>query len=77
MGYGSEAVICLIDYLFDQFALQRLKASVDPRNKASIVLLKKLGFQKTGFFPKSVEIRGELQDDAIYEVDPLALKRAI
>ena len=65
-GYGVEAVQGLINFLCDQFDVLKVVASCDPRNTASINLLKKLGFEQDGFYPKSVEIRGEWMDDVVY-----------
>ena len=66
LGYGTEAARALLKYIFDQFAVNEIKASTDPRNESSIALLTKLGFQQTDVFPKSVEIRGEWQDDVVF-----------
>jgi RimJ/RimL family protein N-acetyltransferase len=65
-GYGIEAVQALINFLTFQFDVLKIVASCDPRNIASISLLKKLGFVQDGFYPKSLEIRGEWVDDVVF-----------
>lgn len=47
-GYASEAVRPLIDYAFNTLGCHRLEAKLDPRNIASIALLKRLGFAHEG-----------------------------
>jgi len=66
MGYGFESVHALIDYLSKHFAIRRILARTDTRNSASIALLQKLGFAQEGLYPKSVNIRGEWQDDLVF-----------
>lgn len=65
-GYGTEVVQELINFLVLHFDVPQIVASCDPRNAASISLLEKLGFQRDGYYPQSMEIRGELVDDEVY-----------
>lgn len=65
-GYATEALKAVIDYLFNQVGKQKIKASVDPRNKASIAMIEKLGFKKEAHYKKSFFLRGEWVDDVIY-----------
>jgi len=65
-GYASEAVKAVIDYLFLVSKKHRITASVDPENRKSINLLKKLGFRQEAHFIKSYLIRGEWCDDIVY-----------
>ncbi len=43
-GFGSEAVGCLVGYLFDEIGAKRLIASCDQRNSPAIKLVTSLGF---------------------------------
>lgn len=47
-GYGREAVAALIAHLVDDWAVPRLRAFVDARNRRSIALLEALGFTLAG-----------------------------
>ncbi|MEW5249666.1 GNAT family N-acetyltransferase [Microbulbifer discodermiae] len=47
-GLMAEAVPLVLDFAFKQLALHRVEADVDPRNKASLALLEKLGFRREG-----------------------------
>ena len=65
-GYGKEAVEALIDFLFRNFPIEKVIARTDPQNKPSIGLLKSLHFFQTGFFPRSIKIRGRWKDDVLF-----------
>ena len=65
-GYATEALKAVIEYLFNKVDKQKIKASVDPRNLASIAMIEKLGFKKEAHFKKSFFLRGEWVDDVIY-----------
>lgn len=67
-GLAAEALTAVCRFAFETMGKDRVYASVDPRNKASIRLLERVGMQKEAFFPASMVIRGELVDDAIYAV---------
>lgn len=55
-GYAYEALSGLIQYLHGQYPQWDFVCFTDPENKASIGLLKKLGFHDMGFLP-SIESR--------------------
>lgn len=65
-GYASEAVSCMLNYLFSQLELHRVYANVDPRNTASIRMLTKLGFRHEGLFRQSTWLKGEWVDEDWY-----------
>jgi RimJ/RimL family protein N-acetyltransferase len=69
-GLGREALEAVIAHVFAKFPLDALTADVDPRNAASLALLKGLGFVETGRAKGTYEIGGALCD-SIY----LALPR--
>ena len=68
-GLGQETVEALVAHLFNKKGIVRIIAKTDPDNIASNKLLEKLGFSKTAHLKKSVEIRGELKDDLIFELE--------
>ncbi len=65
-GFGMEAVVGVINFLFTDLQKHRLIASVDTENYASIKLLEKVGFRKEAHFRKSVLIENIWKDDIVY-----------
>lgn len=53
-GYASEAVRGMLEYLFDQLEKEHVFAVVDPRNTASIGLLRKLGCSEFSPRPRNL-----------------------
>ena len=64
-GLGSEAVAAVTDYGFKKRELPEVTAEVDPRNKASIRLLEKLGFDETGRKSRTIQV-GKHWCDSVY-----------
>jgi [ribosomal protein S5]-alanine N-acetyltransferase len=48
-GYATEACQCFLQLLFADYSVNEALAIVDTRNKASICLLERLGFEQIGF----------------------------
>jgi len=67
-GYGTEAVKLLSDYLFLSKDIVRIQAQTDPRNVASKRVLEKAGFTIEGILRKSLFVRGEWRDRALYSI---------
>jgi ribosomal-protein-alanine N-acetyltransferase len=65
-GYIQEALRALLGYAFVELDLHRIEADVDPRNKASIRTLERLGFQKEGYLRERWKVNGEIQDALFY-----------
>ena len=61
-GLMTEAMRAAIAYAFGDLGLHRLEANIQPKNIASIALVRRLGFQKEGFSPRYLRINGEWQD---------------
>jgi RimJ/RimL family protein N-acetyltransferase len=70
-GLATEAANAFLAYAFATYAIDAVTADVDPRNTASLGLLKKLGFVETGRAERTFLI-GEEWCDSIY----LALPRS-
>jgi RimJ/RimL family protein N-acetyltransferase len=66
VGYASEAVTHVLDYLFGELHKHRVTASVDPRNEASIRLLERVGMQREAHFRESLFLNGEWVDDLVF-----------
>jgi len=65
-GYGTEAVKCLIEYIFNELNKHRVIAITDVRNENSIKLLKKIGMRKEGHFIKNAWNKGEYTDEYLF-----------
>lgn len=67
-GLAREACAAAIDHVFATRPLDALTADVDPRNLASVRLLERLGFTRTGFAERTFEIDGAWADSAYYSL---------
>jgi RimJ/RimL family protein N-acetyltransferase len=67
-GYGPEAVVILVDYLFLARDLVRVQATTDLRNVASQKVLEKAGFTREGVVRKSMFLRGQWRDLLLYSI---------
>ena len=65
-GYATEAVLRVMRYLFGSLRKHRLVATADPRNSASVRLMKRVGMRREGFFRKSYWTGTEWTDDVLY-----------
>jgi len=67
-GYGTEAIMIMVDYLFLSRELMRVQATTDVSNIVSQRVLEKAGFTKEGIIRKSSFNRGKWCDDCLYRV---------
>jgi RimJ/RimL family protein N-acetyltransferase len=67
-GYGTEATIIMVDYLFLSKDIVRVQARTDVRNEGSQKILAKVGFKKEGVIRKSLFTRGEWRDFYLYSI---------
>ena len=65
-GFAGEAVEAAIGHVFATRDIEELTADVDPENAASIRLLERLGFIRTGFAERTWNIAGEWKDSLYY-----------
>ncbi len=73
-GIVTEAMRAIIPYLFAETDVAALTADVDPRNDASIGLLKSLGFTETHRAKNTFCINGEWSDSIYFALPrPTAL----
>lgn len=61
-GLMTKSLAHIIPKFFQATDLHRIQANVMPRNKASIRVLKKLGFEQEGYHVKYVKINGQWVD---------------
>lgn len=66
LGLAFEAVGASIAHVFATRQVEGLTADVDPENLASIRLLERLGFARTGFAEKTWNVGGEWKDSLYY-----------
>lgn len=75
-GLAAEAVGAVIDHVFSARSVPLLTADVDPANAASIRLLERLRFVKTGFAERTWNIGGEWKDSLFYGLTHEAWRQA-
>ncbi|MGZ3775571.1 MAG: GNAT family N-acetyltransferase [Pseudobdellovibrionaceae bacterium] len=73
-GYAEEAVRALIDIAFNDHKLHRVVAGIEPDNKRSLNLVRKLKFRKEGVSKRVVFLRNEWQDLVQYALTTEDLK---
>lgn len=67
-GYGTEAAVMIVDYLFLTKDMVRIQADADRANVASQRVLEKAGFTKEGVLRKVSFERGEWRDAVLYSL---------
>ncbi len=65
-GYGTEATILIIDYIFENFNVHKIIANCDARNLSSEKVMIKAGMIKEGYFKKERFLNGEWTDNIKY-----------
>lgn len=65
-GFAVEAVNAMLAHLFTTSEKHRVFASVDPRNLASLALLKRVGMRQEALHLQSLFFKGEWVDDAVF-----------
>jgi RimJ/RimL family protein N-acetyltransferase len=65
-GYAREAVRALFGRVLGQLGRHRIQASVDPRNVASMAMLRALGMRQEAHHRESLWLHGEWVDDAVF-----------
>jgi [ribosomal protein S5]-alanine N-acetyltransferase len=69
MGLAREAVGAAIDHVFAERLTDIVTADVDPENAASIRLLERLGFARTGWAERTWNIGGVWKDSVYYALN--------
>ena len=65
-GYACEAVRAVFGLVFGQLGRHRVHASVDPRNLASLAMLRALGMRQEAHHRESLWLHGEWVDDMVF-----------
>lgn len=61
-GLMTEGVAMALNYAFNTLKLHRIEANIQPENRASINLVKRLGFINEGVSRQYLKINGEWRD---------------
>jgi RimJ/RimL family protein N-acetyltransferase len=67
-GYATEAASLMIDFAFDQLAMNRVWAVCDPENPASTRVLEKCGMTGEGRLHEDLLVHGLWRDSLLYAV---------
>jgi len=65
-GYAGEVLQALFGQVFGPWKRHRIHASVDPRNAASMAMLRGAGMRQEAHHRESLWLRGEWVDDVIF-----------
>lgn len=65
-GYAGEVLQALFAWVFGTLGRHRIHASVDPRNLASMAMLRSLGMRQEAHLRESLWFHGEWVDDVVF-----------
>ena len=65
-GYATEAVTRLLDYLFGELRLHRIRATCDVENLASSRLLERIGMRREAHFVENIWFKGKWGSEYAY-----------
>jgi RimJ/RimL family protein N-acetyltransferase len=67
-GYASEALRCLLDYLFFELDLHRVQANCDVENLPSVRLMERAGMRREGQFIENLWFKGRWSSEYWYAI---------
>lgn len=67
-GYGSDAVMIMLRYYFEELRYQKATAHIYSFNEGSIKLHEKLGFIKEGQLRRIFYTKGKYHDEVVYGI---------
>lgn len=67
-GYGTAAVLAMLEHGFNGIELNRIEAACQPENIASQKLLERCGFSREGLARDYLKINGVWQDHNIFAI---------
>jgi RimJ/RimL family protein N-acetyltransferase len=66
MGYATEAIIRLLDYVFHNLGKHRVIAVTDAENQRAARVLERIGFRREGHFLQNAWLKGNWGDEYSY-----------
>lgn len=67
-GYMTEAIRKTVKIMFNEYDLHRIEVNIIPRNKRSLKLMEKLGFEEEGYSRRYLEINGIWEDHVHFAI---------
>ena len=61
-GFVRAGVARVLDVAFGSLGLHRVEANIQPENRRSVALVKRLGFRREGYSPRYLQIAGVWRD---------------
>ncbi|UOQ49808.1 GNAT family N-acetyltransferase [Gracilibacillus caseinilyticus] len=65
-GFATESVKALMSYLFQEYGVHRVQATLDARNEASIKLCERVGMRKEAHFIQNFWNKAEWTDSIVF-----------
>jgi RimJ/RimL family protein N-acetyltransferase len=65
-GFATEALECVLEYVFGQLKMRRVSTIIDARNCASARLMERVGFRKEAHHLENVWFKGEWVSEIIF-----------
>ena len=67
-GLATEATLGILGFGFQKFKMNKIYAKSNPKNLASIRVLKKAGMVKEGYLKKDIYVRGQYRDSVLMAI---------
>ena len=68
LGYATEALKLVFNFVFGDLKKHRIFGSVDPNNRASIRLMERMRMRKEAHFVESIWFNDRWSDDIVYAI---------
>jgi RimJ/RimL family protein N-acetyltransferase len=68
LGYATEALKLIFNFVFGNLKKHRIFGSVDPNNRASIRLMERMSMRKEAHFIESIWSNDRWSDDIVYAI---------
>lgn len=75
-GHMTDALASVANLMFRKCKLHRLEANIQPDNRTSIAVVKRLGFRREGFSPRYLKIGGQWRDHVRWAITAEEWKRS-